>query len=65
MRFVHEADVVWEMGGEIVQINRPGFGPGEHLSERDYLNIRPAFEITNDVNPQTLLVRLIQTGVLE
>jgi len=64
MRFTHEAAVVRDLGGKIVQIDRPGFGPGEHLSEKDYLNIKPDFTINNDVNPETLLVRLLETGVL-
>lgn len=64
MHFIHEAEVVKTLGGKIIRIDRPRFGPGEHTSERDYLNINPDFTITNNVNSQTLLARLIETGVL-
>ncbi len=64
MRFTHEAKAVRELGGKIIRIDRPGFGPGFHFSEIDYMNIIPDFRINNDVNIETLLERLAETGVL-
>lgn len=47
LRFTHEAAAVHELGGKIILLEHPNCSPGEHISERDYLNIVPDYTITN------------------
>jgi dephospho-CoA kinase len=47
MRFLHEAQAVKRKEGLIVRIDRPFFGPSEHPSEREYLDIVPDFVLSN------------------
>lgn len=45
VRFQNEADMIRKMGGVVVQIQRPGCGPGEHQSE--VIDFDPDFIVIN------------------
>jgi hypothetical protein len=54
LRFLHEADAIRALGGKIIRIHRPGFGADAHISEHEYLTIRPNTTLTNSSTPEFL-----------
>ena len=59
MRFIHEAKVVRQRGPSlIIALTRHGFGPGEHQSEREYLDIPCDVEISNNGSVDELFARV-------
>lgn len=48
VRFPDEADAIRQLGGWILRIHRPGYGPGDHASERRVDEISPDAVIHND-----------------
>lgn len=58
MRFVHEAKRVRQMGGMIIRIDRPGIDPGEHQSEKEYLEVIPDHIILNNGTPDDMIRQL-------
>lgn len=48
VRFLHEAKLIRTRGGKLVNVFRPGHGPGQHLSEQEYLEINTDFTVVND-----------------
>jgi hypothetical protein len=59
MRFVHEEEIVRSMGGKIFLIVRPDVGPGDHISEQEYLKISPHGVIQNNSDPKHMLTQLL------
>ena len=64
MRFLHESDAVRNVDGKIILIERPGVGPGNHISEHEYLQIEPDFRIINDQEPMNMHLQLRALGVI-
>lgn len=59
LRFQHEAQTIWSLEGIVIQIDRDKCHPGDHPSERDYLNIFPDRHIYNqEGSPEKMLVNL-------
>jgi hypothetical protein len=60
IRFLHEAEVVKSLGGKLIRIERQGFLPGEHLSEKEYLQIKPDLYLSNiEDDPRSMYNQLI------
>lgn len=48
LRFKHEAERVYSLGGKIITLSRPGFGLGTHQSEKEFVEIKSDFQICNN-----------------
>ena len=65
MRFLHEAQRLRKFTGSvIVEVTRAGFGPSEHASEHEYLNIRPDITINNSASPEHMIYQLTRSIAL-
>jgi hypothetical protein len=59
-RFIHEVNVIRNLGGKIVKIHRPGYEPqsSEHISETEQSKIVPDFLITNDSSLENMYLQI-------
>jgi hypothetical protein len=58
MRFKSEAKELKVIGAKLILIERDGYLPGEHLSEQEYLEIKPDFKIKNSKDPSYMIEQL-------
>jgi deoxyadenosine/deoxycytidine kinase len=59
-RFIHEVNVIRNLGGKIVKIHRPGYEPSakEHISETEQGKIVPDLLITNDSSLENMYLQI-------
>ena len=62
VRFNHEAQMIWDLGGLIVRIARPSLAASadSHLSETEVLLIAENFTITNGGKPEDMFSRFVE-----
>ena len=59
VRFQDEADAIWELGGEVLRIVRPGFEESDgHLSETELSTIKPDAVVLNQGGLEQLKIAL-------
>lgn len=58
IRFLNEAEMVRHFNGKIALIQREGYKPSLHVSEREYLLIDHDLTIYNDSTPEHMLQQL-------
>jgi tRNA uridine 5-carbamoylmethylation protein Kti12 len=59
LRFIHEAQYIWNLEGIVIQIDRDKCQPGDHPSEKEYLNIQADRNIYNPEDyPEKMLINL-------
>jgi predicted AAA+ superfamily ATPase len=59
-RFIHEVNLIRNLGGKIVKIHRPGYEPSakEHISETEQGKIVPDLLITNDSSLENMYLQI-------
>lgn len=58
MRFPQETDMIKNLKGTIILIQRPGYSSTSHSSEKEYLKINQDFTIINDKTPEDMFLQL-------